>query len=89
MAVFSKLLSSWSIKVKNYCSTMVTVEAFYPPDSILFPAFTTLVICFVSYYIIKWLGADSIVRLRDATKNHNWKPLKINSKVCRFYNFVL
>lgn len=60
-------------------------------NNVAVPVVGTLIFCVISYYLMKWLGNDVSVPVRDATKNHNWKPIKITAKVFKHTkaNFAL
>lgn len=60
-------------------------------NNVTVPVVGTIFFCVISYYLMKWLNNDVNVPVRDATKNHNWKPIKITAKVSKHtnINFVL
>lgn len=71
MSVFSKL---------NKNPNMCFFGDIFPPFG-LTSFIGAVVICFLGFYIFKKLGVDGNVSVRDSTKNHNWTPIKIYSKV--------
>lgn len=78
MTVLSKLLiteKSTFVPVIN----MSFLHEIYP-NNFTVPAVGTLIICVVTYYLIKWFSNDAIVPVPDSNKNHNWKPIKITAK---------
>lgn len=79
MAIFSKLVGKWFTEQRG-CLKMINLDTLYPPYGIFIPVLSTLFMCVISYYLFKWLGGDATVTLRDATKNHSWKPIKLSSK---------
>lgn len=82
MAVFSKLIGKWFTSSHCSCLKMVvSLDTLYPPYGIFIPVLSTLFMCVVSFYLFKWLGGDMSVTLRDVSKNHSWKPIKLSSKV--------
>lgn len=72
MASFSKFL--------RLDPTMWYLSDFYPPHGVLFPVASTLLICVLSFYFFKWLSGDVAVPIRDVSKTHNWKIIRISSK---------
>lgn len=76
MVVFSKIN-----KIKICEIKMILLEATTLPYDLYIPIFGTAVICVVSYYIFKWLNSDVDVPVRDSTKNHNWKAIRLDAKV--------
>ncbi|XP_022916830.1 diacylglycerol kinase epsilon [Onthophagus taurus] len=60
---------------------MWTGGTFVPNGGVFVPVFSTFLICVISYYFFKWFSGNDInVPIRDATKNHNWKPINVSSK---------
>lgn len=55
-------------------------------NNVAIPAVGTLIICVISYYLMKWLSNDVAVPVPDSTKNHHWKPIKITAKVLSLTN---
>lgn len=84
MAVFSKLIDkfeTFSAEIKN-----MLYEVTYLPYGFCVPVFGTVLICVVSYYIFKWLSSDVDVPVRDSSKTHNWKAIKLAAKVVRYFS---
>lgn len=79
MAIFSKLKSQLQIHTSKI--KMVLVEVTDLPYGFCVPIFGTVLICMVSYYIFKWLSGDIDVPVRDSSKTHNWKAIKLTAKV--------
>lgn len=42
---------------------------------------SAIIFCTISICLLKRFSNDSTVPVRDSTKNHNWLPIKISSKV--------
>lgn len=78
MTVFSKLFSERPgfINIVN----MSLLHELYQNNFII-PAVGTLIVCVISYYLIKWVSNDVVVPVPSSSKHHNWKPIKITAKV--------
>lgn len=74
MAIFSKILSSFSFP------KMFIIGEIIPPVGTL-TIIGTVVLCFLSFYLFKWIGGESTVRIRDYVKNHSWTPVTVTSRV--------
>lgn len=81
MAVFSKLVKAPRTIFKYFTSNMWGIDEAFPPYGGLISALSTLALCIASYYIMKWIGGDVTVPIRDVSKTHNWKDVKITTQV--------
>ncbi|XP_044759785.1 diacylglycerol kinase epsilon [Coccinella septempunctata] len=73
MAIFSKILSSFSYP------KMFIIGEIFPPVGTL-TIIGTVVLCFLSFYLFKWIGGETTVRIRDYVKNHSWTPVVVTSR---------
>ncbi|KAK9888013.1 hypothetical protein WA026_000297 [Henosepilachna vigintioctopunctata] len=73
MAIFSKILNRYIYP------RMFIIGDMLPPVGAL-TIIGTVVLCFLSFYLFKWIGGDNNVRIRDYIKNHSWAPIKVSSR---------
>lgn len=78
MTVFSKVFTEKS--TFYHVINMSFLHELYE-NNFAIPAVGTLIVCVVTYYLIKWLSNDAVVAVPYSVKNHNWKPIKISAKV--------
>lgn len=75
MAALSKLF--WNQEKR----AMIIDGVFYPSVGVFIPVVSTIVICVITYYAIRWInGSEMNVPIRDFSKNHSWIPIKLAAK---------
>lgn len=61
--------------------TMVVPEVFSMSEGIALPVIGTIVFCTIGLYLLKYFQAEVNVPVRDSTKTHNWKAIRVAARV--------